>query len=118
MPDSGGAASGAAVNNLKVYSLHENEESDYVHSHSSDVARIALRKLLRDTGDEEEIAAGALAAEKREVELLRCLATGCAPPLWDKFDAPVFHAHGTLKQPVFTKLAYRELLHDGPNYMP
>jgi hypothetical protein len=108
--------------NHKVFSLRENEKpGELVHQLSSPATREALRNLLRDDNvgsAEVEAGSSAVNIDDREVRLLKCLDTGCAPPLWDALDPPVFHAHGTLHRPVFTKLSYRELLHDGPSFMP
>ena len=114
-------ASPSSADAPKVFSLRENEAaSPDVSLLSSRATREALRSLLRNdsAGAEADAGASAVNIDDREVKLLKCLDTGCAPPLWDALDPPVFHAHGTLVRPVFTKLGYRQLLHDGPTFMP
>jgi hypothetical protein len=103
---------------MKVVSLREDEKgSDTVEQLSSPASRAALRRLLRDEdADTDEML---YKDSDREISLLKCLDEGSAPPPWDPvLDPPVFHAHGTLMRPVFTKLSYRQLIHDSPTFMP
>jgi hypothetical protein len=103
---------------MKVVSLREDEKgSETVDELSSPASRAALRRLLRDEdADTEEML---YKDSDREMSLLKCLDEGSAPPPWDPMlDPPVFHAHGTLMRPVFTKLSYRQLIHDSPTFMP
>ena len=108
----------------KVFSLRESFEPDeqqarLVYTLEHDTTRQALRNLLRedDDADDNVISVSYQDRLNKYKKLLSAFEKGTAPPLWDALDPKVFHAHGTLYDPVFTKISYRELLHDGPTFM-
>ena len=108
----------------KVFSLRESFKPDeqqaklvYTLEHPS--TRQALRNLLREDDDADNNVISVSYQDRliKYKKLLSAFEKGTAPPFWDALDPPVFHAHGTLYDPVFTKISYRELLHDGPTFM-